>query len=129
MSEVTSSQQPVTDVWPYVDLINPNSIGVLAFRDVEYVYQDRSQQYDHVLIATEQADVFLVVIVDRSAKRVLGHRLLDLIAEYGLAHKHRWQRSCLPARSASHGFDPLGQRQKGGDCRTNLGTVSLPTGC
>lgn len=88
MSDVTSKQQPVADIWPYVDLLDPRSIGVVELRDVEHVYRDAAQHYDHVLIATEAADVFLVVIVDRRAKRVFGHRLLDLIFEYGLASKH-----------------------------------------
>nr|WMC98874.1 hypothetical protein RAR13_09330 [Aminobacter aminovorans] len=88
MSDVTSAQQPVADVWPYVDLLDPRSVGVLAIRDVEYVYRDASQRYDHVVIATDTADIFLVVIVDRRAKRVLGHRLLDLLVEYGLASRH-----------------------------------------
>jgi hypothetical protein len=88
MSDVTSAQQPVADVWPYVDLLDPRSLGVLAIRDVDYVYRDASQRYDHVVIATDTADVFLVVIVDRRARRVFGHRLLDLIFEYGLASRH-----------------------------------------
>ena len=61
---------------------------MLAIRDVEYVYRDASQRYDHVVIAADTADIFLVVIVDRRAKRVLGHRLLDLLVEYGLASRH-----------------------------------------
>ncbi|AMS43303.1 hypothetical protein AA2016_4391 [Aminobacter aminovorans] len=88
MSDVTSAQQPVADVWPYVDLLDPRSVGVLAIRDVEYVYRDASQRYDHVVIATDTADIFLVVIIDRRAKRVLGHRLLDLLVKYGLASRH-----------------------------------------
>ncbi|MBB3706144.1 hypothetical protein FHS67_002464 [Aminobacter aminovorans] len=41
-----------------------------------------------MVIATDTADIFLVVIIDRRAKRVLGHRLLDLLVKYGLASRH-----------------------------------------
>nr|WMC98876.1 hypothetical protein RAR13_09340 [Aminobacter aminovorans] len=35
-----AAQQPVAVVWPYVDLLDPRSLGVLAIRDVEYVHRD-----------------------------------------------------------------------------------------
>lgn len=85
MSNVTSFQEPAADIWPYVELVAPGDIGVSAIRDVEHVYRHPSGRYDHVLLATDRADVFLVILVDRQDIRILGHRLLDLPAEYELA--------------------------------------------
>ena len=87
MSDVTSFQEPATDIWPYVALIDPGDIGVSAIHDVDYVYRHPSGRYDHVLLATDRADVFLAILVDRQDIRILGHRLLDLPAEYELAAK------------------------------------------
>ena len=87
MADVTSFQEPAADIWPYVELIAPGDIGVSAIRDVEHVYRHPSGRYDHVLLATDRADVFLVILVDRQDIRILGHRLLDLPAEYELAAK------------------------------------------
>jgi hypothetical protein len=40
--------------------------------------------YEHVLISSEDRNVFMAIVLDREAGAVRGHRLLDLDREYGL---------------------------------------------
>ena len=85
MSDVTSFQEPAADIWPYVELIDPGGIGLRAIHDVEHVW--RADRHDHVLIGTDRADVFLAIVVDRTERQVMGHRLLDLPSEYGIEER------------------------------------------
>jgi hypothetical protein len=40
--------------------------------------------YEHVLVNTEDQNVFMVLVLDLDAGVVYGHRILDLRREYGL---------------------------------------------
>ena len=40
--------------------------------------------YEHVLVNSEDRNVFMVLLLDREAGLVYGHRLFDLNCEYGL---------------------------------------------
>jgi len=44
-----------------------------------------NHRFDHVLVNSEDRNVFMVVVLDREAGKVHGHRLLDLNREYGLS--------------------------------------------
>jgi hypothetical protein len=72
------------DIWPYVDLLDPQSLGASEIRDVAYIYRDAEGRYDHVVVATDRHNVFVAVIVDLASSSVLGHRLLDMNREYGI---------------------------------------------
>ena len=51
---------------------------------VTYVWEDPNRKYQHVLINSEDNNVFMVLVLDLPSRSVLGHRLLDLNQEYGL---------------------------------------------
>jgi hypothetical protein len=88
MRDMTGAAQAVTDIWPYVDGLDALAEGVARIGDVAHIYRDGSCRYDHVLLETDRANVFLVIVVDLGARDVLGHHLLDLDIEYGLAAEH-----------------------------------------
>ena len=39
--------------------------------------------FEHVLVNSEDRNTFMVLVLDREARVVHGHRLLDLDCEYG----------------------------------------------
>ena len=88
MQDMTAAPEAVADIWPYVDDLDPKSLGITWIGDVVYVYRDEMARYDHMLIQTDTANVFLVIVVDLSRKDVFGHRVLDLNSEYGIATQH-----------------------------------------
>jgi len=51
---------------------------------VTYVWEHPTCSYQHVLVDSEDKNVFMVLVLDIVARDVLGHRLLDLNREYGL---------------------------------------------
>jgi len=50
---------------------------------VANIYRDAGARFDQVLLETETANMFLVVVVDLASGTAYGHRALDLNAEYG----------------------------------------------
>jgi len=86
MLDVTKTATDVFDIWPYVDSIPPEELeGHAPFeRFVEIVYRGDDGRFDHVLAMTKTMNVYIVVVIDLKADRILGHRLLDLNREYGL---------------------------------------------
>lgn len=85
MRDVTDSAEPPVDIWPYVDSLDRDALGVPGVGDVTHVYRDAHERFDQVLIATARATTSLVIVVDRQRRAILGHHLLDLGEAYGIA--------------------------------------------
>ena len=82
ISNVTENAEPVLDIWPYVDSLDLDALGLPSLNDVHHVYRDAHERFDQVLIGTGRFNTLLIVVVDRHLKAVLGHRLLDLNEAY-----------------------------------------------
>jgi hypothetical protein len=86
MRDVTANLDEGIDIWPYIrtvaTTVNIPSI-VLQNEWVEYVYRCGDDAFDHILISTDEKNVFLAVIVNRNEQMVYGHHLLDLNEKYG----------------------------------------------
>lgn len=85
MRDVTTSSDAAVDIWLYVDRFDPAALGVIEIGDVVQVYRDADHRYDHVLLRSETADVYVVIVVNVSAGAVFGHHLLNPNDEYGVA--------------------------------------------
>ncbi|WP_338664113.1 hypothetical protein VQH23_02885 [Pararoseomonas sp. SCSIO 73927] len=85
MRDVTSTADPLVDIWPYVDGLDLDTLGVPSVNDVHYVYRDALDRFDQVLIGTGRFNTLLVVVVDRELKAVHGHCLLEL-DKIGIRH-------------------------------------------
>lgn len=48
------------------------------------MYRDPSGRFEHVLVNSEDKNVFMVLVLDRQEGAVYGHRLLDLNELYGV---------------------------------------------
>jgi hypothetical protein len=85
MREVSSAGDRTVDVWPYVAAIPRRDLrgfDVVA-GSIEHVYRAAGDTYDHVLVRSKTANVFLAIVVDLKHSKVLGHHLLDLNDKYG----------------------------------------------
>ena len=84
--QIGEDQAPPFNFWPYFDQIpQPDfegydcSAGVIANG-----YRISPGGFEHILVNSENRNVFMVLVLDRDARVVLGHRLLNLNQEYGL---------------------------------------------
>ncbi|WP_296737222.1 hypothetical protein [Mesorhizobium sp.] len=88
MQDVTTTAEAAVDIWPYVESLDLDEIGLPYLNDVHYVYRDAPRRFDHVLIGTGRFNTFLVIVVDLSKSLVFGHFLLDLNEEYAVNGGH-----------------------------------------
>jgi hypothetical protein len=85
MRQVGDEEEPPFNFWPYVQAIPSEDFKGYdcSAGHVKYVYRHPSGRLEHVLINSNNEDVFMVIVVDRSTGTVVGHRLLDLPRLYG----------------------------------------------
>lgn len=87
MFDVTTTADPVVDIWLYVEkLVTEKLVDQVVFDNglVEFVYRSDDNKFDHVLLSTLNENVFTVIIIDISNKFIKGHYFLDLNEKYGL---------------------------------------------
>ena len=85
MRQLGQESSPPFDFWTYFDSIPPGDFAGHQFPGkVTYVYEHPSGTFQHVLVNSENKNVFLALVLDVPAKQVVGHRLLDFREMYDL---------------------------------------------
>jgi hypothetical protein len=86
MTAVSPGEDAPFDLWPYFEAIPAADFEGhdCSEESVTNVIREPSGRYVHVLVNSEDPNVFMVLVLDLSIGRVYGHRLLDLNREYGL---------------------------------------------
>jgi len=87
MMDVTDSIESTVDIWEYIgELYVDEEVSeyVVANELVEKVYRNESGTFDHVLVPTENENLYLLIVVDLLNESILGHHWLDMAKEYGL---------------------------------------------
>lgn len=74
--------------WSYFDAILTEHFAghTCPGESVSHAWADANGRFQHVLIATDELNIFMVVVLDLRERAVYGHRLLDLNREYGLGY-------------------------------------------
>ena len=83
----SKDEPPPIDFWPYFASIPPSDFeghDCSAGR-VKYAWRMPPDPYVHVLVCSEDRNVFMVLVLDSRASVVYCHRLLDLNREDGLS--------------------------------------------
>lgn len=91
MIDVTANVGEVIDIWTYASSIaRETHVPALVVDDelVETVYRSGDGAFDHVLLPTEDKDRFVVIVVDRNSRSVVGHHILDLNEKYGVTSEN-----------------------------------------
>lgn len=81
MFEVKNTTLPAIDIWPYVqELVNANIISeeVLENKEIDGIYRNSENTFEHIQIPTADSNVFTFVIVNLSLGLIKGHFCLDL---------------------------------------------------
>jgi uncharacterized radical SAM superfamily protein len=88
MIDVTQAAEPVVDIWPYIEKLRNDKIVldyVFTNEIVESVYKNEDDSFHHVLLPTDNKNIFIVLIIDVKGQRIKGHFKLDLNQQYGLS--------------------------------------------
>jgi hypothetical protein len=84
MQRVSRDEEPPFDFWPYFEKIPQGDFNGHDCSEgrVECVYRHPTGRLEHVLVNSNDHDVFMVIVLDRVANSVVGHHLLDLLSLY-----------------------------------------------
>ncbi len=87
MKRLGQDENPLFDFWAYFDLIPIEDFEGFHCSEgnVDYAWRNATDSFDHVLINSEDNNVFMVLVLDLKNKKVVGHRLLNLDKEYGIS--------------------------------------------
>jgi hypothetical protein len=88
MTDVTESAQPIVNIWPYVEILRNDKIVldyVFTNEFIESVYTNGDGSFHHVLLPTDNKNIFIVLIIDVIGQTIKGHFKLDLNQQYGLS--------------------------------------------
>lgn len=87
MLDVTETAEPVIDIWPYIELLAKEKIvSDYVFQNelAEKIYRTNNNLFAHILLPTQNENIFIVFVVDLSEKKIKGHHKLDLNEKYSL---------------------------------------------
>jgi hypothetical protein len=86
MEDVTETAEPVVDISPYVSqLIAENLVlpDTLEEELIEIIYRNEEETFDHVLLPTDDEEIFIALVIDLENERIVGHYRMDLNEEPG----------------------------------------------
>lgn len=81
MKEISVSRESFFNIWPYVSELKSAKILSKKIKESELVhkvYRNSTEDFEHILLATEKENHFVKVVVDKNKKKPLGYLLLDL---------------------------------------------------
>jgi len=84
MKNITETADEIVDLWGYADPIIEAEYHNCSAWDwkVNHIYESADGQYQHIGIAVPEDDKYLIVLVDKPRKKIIGHRINDLGAMY-----------------------------------------------
>lgn len=86
MKQLGPEAAPPFDFWSYFQTIPARDFEGhdCSAGAVTYVWEHPNGIFQHVLVNSEDKNVFIVLVLEIPTQRVVGHILLDLNREYGL---------------------------------------------
>lgn len=81
MAEIPVSNDSLFNIWPYVSELKAAKILSNKIKESELihkVYRNSTEDFEHILLATEKENHFIKVVIDRNKKKPMGYLFLDL---------------------------------------------------
>lgn len=81
MTEISVSNDSFFNIWPYVNELKAAKILSKKIKESELVhkvYRNSTEDFEHILLATEKENHFVKVVVDRNKKKPMGYLFLEL---------------------------------------------------
>lgn len=84
MLNVTERAEEIIDLWGYADpIIESEYHNCSAWKwAVDHIFESSDGQFQHIGIPVPKDDTYLVVVVNKPGKKIIGHRIIDLAAMY-----------------------------------------------
>lgn len=87
MTEIMTTDGTIFNFWPYVSQLKSAKIISNKIKEKELVYKvyrDANQEFEHIMLATENENNFVSLIVNRNKKKITGYSMVDAHGKYSL---------------------------------------------
>lgn len=87
MEEIATVETTVFNIWPYISKLKANKILSKKIKENELihkVYRNSTGEFEHILLSTEKENSFVVIVVDRIKKKIIGYSHFDFEGKYDL---------------------------------------------
>jgi hypothetical protein len=87
MKEIAATDDAIFNFWPYVSELKLAKILSNKIKENELVYnvyRDANEQFEHILLATENENNYVSLIVNRNKKKIIGYSVVDSHGHYVL---------------------------------------------
>lgn len=87
MKEITTTDDAIFNFWPYVSELKSAKILSNKIKENELVYKVyryANEQFEHILLATENENSYVSLIVNRNKKKIIGYAVVDSQGHYSL---------------------------------------------
>ena len=80
MNDVSKSAEEIIDLWAYADVIIENEYSEYDTWEwkVAHIYETGDGHFQHIGIPVPKDDVYLIVIVNKIQRSIVGHYILKL---------------------------------------------------
>ena len=80
MLDVTKSADAIVDIWSYLDPVLDTSFPHDDEWEwqVKHIYESRDGKFQHLYVPVPTDESYMLVIVDKLQRQIIGHYLLDL---------------------------------------------------
>ncbi|MDR7369777.1 hypothetical protein [Flavobacterium aquidurense] len=81
MKEISISKDSFFNIWPYISELKAAKILSDKVKESELihkVYRNSTENFEHILLATEKENHFVKIVVDRNKKKPMGFLFLEL---------------------------------------------------
>ncbi len=81
MQDVTETADPTVDITGYVaeliaaGLVLPDTIEEDL---IEIIYRNEEETFDHILLPTDDENIFIAIVIDLEEESIRGHYRMDL---------------------------------------------------
>lgn len=79
--EAGDSDFPANEIWEYVtELVGEGVVPAYVLDDeqVEKMYRTSTHTFDHVILATDEENEFIDIIIDLETEEIVGHYKIDV---------------------------------------------------
>lgn len=87
MLEITNTDSNIFNIWPYVSQLKSAKVLSHKIKErelVHKVYKNSTDEFEHILLSTEKENNFVVIVVNKIKKKVMGYFPLEPNGEYDL---------------------------------------------
>lgn len=85
MRQLPAESEPPFDFWAYIEAIPSEDFeGCKCEGDITYVWESSDGAFQHVLLNSQDKNIFMVIVLAIPEHKVLGHRMLNFNELYGV---------------------------------------------